>query len=125
MLFIAYAEGLQYSINQEEYLRVFLTDGEIPIDNSASERALRNFTIGRKNWMTINTIRGAEASAVIYSITETARANKLNVYYYIRYLLTEIPKLLDKNGNIEQSQLEQLAPWSKNLPVDCYSRRRS
>ena len=119
------AEGLQYSINQEEYLRVFLTDGEIPIDNSASERALRNFTIGRKNWMTINTIRGAEASAVIYSITETARANKLNVYYYIRYLLTEIPKLLDKNGNIEQSQLEQLAPWSKNLPVDCYSRRRS
>ena len=119
------AEGFQYSINQEEYLRVFLTDGEIPIDNSASERALRNFTIGRKNWMTINTIRGAEASAVIYSITETARANKLNVYYYIRYLLTELPKLLDKNGNIEQSQLEQLAPWSKNLPVDCYSRRRS
>lgn len=118
-------EGLQYSINQEEYPRVFLTDGEIPIDNSASERALRNFTIGRKNWMTINTIRGAEASAVIYSITETARANKLNVYYYIRYLLTEIPKLLDKNGNIEQSQLEQLTPWSKNLPVDCYSRRRS
>ena len=103
MLFIAYAEGLQYSINQEEYLRVFLTDGEIPIDNSASERALRNFTIGRKNWMTINTIRGAEASAVIYSITETARANKLNVYYYIRYLLAELPKLLDKNGNIEQS----------------------
>ena len=119
------AEGLQYSINQEEYLRVFLTDGEIPIDNSASERALRNFTIGRKNWMTINTIRGAEASAVIYSITETARANKLNVYYYISHLLTELPKLLDKNGNIEQSQLEQLAPWSKNLPVDCYSRRRS
>lgn len=75
--------------------------------------------------MTINTIRGAEASAVIYSITETARANKLNVYYYISYLLTELPKLLDKNGNIEQSQLEQLAPWSKNLPVDCYSRRRS
>ena len=119
------AEGLQYSINQEEYLRVFLTDGEIPIDNSASERALRNFTIGRKNWMTINTIRGAEASAIIYSITETARANKLNVYYYISHLLTELPKLLDKNGNIEQSQLEQLAPWSKNLPVDCYSRRRS
>ena len=119
------ADGLQYSVNQEKYLKLFLTDGEIPIDDSASERALRNFTLGRKNWMTINTVRGAQASAIIYSITETARANKLNVYYYIRHLLTELPKLLDENGNIEQSQLEPLMPWSKDLPADCYSKRRS
>ena len=119
------AKGLNYSINQEEYLKVFLTDGEVPIDDSASERALRNFTIGRKNWMTINTIRGAQASAIIYSITETARANNLNVYYYIRHLLTELPKLVDENGNIDQSILDPLMPWSKNLPVECYSKRRS
>lgn len=118
------ASGLQYSVNQEEYLKVFLTDGEVPIDDSASERALRNFTIGRKNWMTINTIRGAQASAIIYSITETARANNLNVYYYIRYLLTELPKIINKDGNIEQSKLEPLMPWSKTLPADCYSKRR-
>lgn len=118
-------KGLQYSINQEEYLKVFLTDGEIPIDDSASERALRNFTIGRKNWMTINTVRGAQASAVIYSITETARANNLNVYYYIKHLLTELPQLMDENGNIEQSILEPLMPWSKTLPVNCYSKRRN
>ena len=118
------ASGLQYSVNQEEYLKVFLTDGEVPIDDSASERALRNFTIGRKNWMTINTIRGAQASAIIYSITETARANNLNVYYYISYLLTELPKIIDKDGNIEQSKLEPLMPWSKILPADCYSKRR-
>jgi hypothetical protein len=117
------ASGLQYSINQEEYLKVFLTDGEVPIDNSASERALRNFAIGRKNWMTINTVRGAQASAIIYSITETARANNLNVYYYISYLLTELPKLIDKDGNIEQSILEPLMPWSKSLPADCHSKR--
>ena len=117
------AKGLQYSINQEAYLKVFLTDGEVPIDDSASERALRNFTIGRKNWVTINTIRGAQASAVIYSITETARANNLNVYYYIKHLLTELPKLVDENGNIEQSMLEPLMPWSKTLPADCYSKR--
>ena len=118
------AQGLQYSINQEEYLKVFLTDGEVPIDNSASERALRNFTVGRKNWVTINTVRGAQASAIIYSITETARANDLNVYYYIRYLLSGLPSLIDKNGNIEQSMLEPLMPWSKTLPADCYSKRR-
>ncbi len=117
-------KGLQYSINQEDYLKVFLTDGEVPIDNSASERALRNFTIGRKNWMTINTVRGAQASAVIYSITETARANSLNVYYYIKHLLTELPQLVGENGNTEQSMLEPLMPWSKTLPADCYSKRR-
>lgn len=118
------AKGLSYSINQEDYLNVFLTDGEAPIDDSASERALRNFTIGRKNWVTINTVRGAKASAIIYSVTETARANNLNVYYYIKYLLTELPGLIDKNGNIEQSLLEPLMPWSKTLPADCYSKRR-
>ena len=119
------AKGLAYSINQEEYLKVFLVDGEVPIDNSASERALRNFTIGRKNWMTINTVRGAQASAIIYSITETARANSLNVYYCIKHLLTELPQLVNKNGNIEQPVLEPLMPWSRTLPADCYSKRRS
>lgn len=119
------ARGIQYCLNQEEYLKLFLTDGEIPIDDSASERALRNFTIGRKNWMTINTIRGAEASAVIYSVTETARANHLNVYYYMRYLLTSIPQMIDENGNIDQSELGKIMPWSKTLPTDCYSKRHN
>ena len=104
---------------------MFLSDGEVPIDDSASERALRNFTIGRKNWMTINTVRGAQASAIIYSVTETARANGLNVYYYIRYLLSEMILLVDEEGNIEQSKLEPLMPWSKTLPPDCYSKRRN
>lgn len=118
------AKGLNYSMNQEEYLKVFLTDGEVPIDDSASERALINFTIGRKNWMTINAVRGAQASAIIYSITETARANHLNVYYYIKYLLMELPSLIGKKGNIDQSMLEPLMPWSETLPADCYSKRR-
>ena len=75
--------------------------------------------------MTINTVRGAQASAIIYSVTETARANQLNVYYYIRHLLTELPKLIDEDGNIEQSLLEPIMPWSKTLPADCYSKRRN
>lgn len=119
------AKGLVYSINQEEYLKIFLTDGEVPIDDSASERALRNFTIGRKNWVTMNTICGAQASAVIYSITETSRANGLNVYYYIKYLLEQLVTLTGGQENIEQSKLESLMPWSKTLPADCYSKRRT
>ena len=102
---------------------MFLSDGEVPIDNLASERALRTFTIGRKNWMTINTVRGAEASAIIYSITETARANGLNVYYYKEHLLTELTQAVRADGSIEEKDLEALMPWSKDLPAECYKRR--
>ncbi len=50
--------------------------------------------------------------------------NSLNVYYYIKHLLTELPQLVGENGNTEQSMLEPLMPWSKTLPADCYSKRR-
>lgn len=103
---------------------MFLADGEVPIDNLASERALRTFTIGRKNWMTINTVRGAEASAIIYSVTETVRANGLNVYYYMKHLLTELMQAVRTDGSIDEKDLEPLMPWSKDLPTECYNKRR-
>lgn len=118
------AKGINYCLNQEEYLKVFLSDGEVPIDNLASERALRTFTIDRKNWMTINTVRGPQASAIIYSVTETARANGLNVYFYVKHLLTELVKSVRADGNIDETALEGLMPWSKILPAECYKRRK-
>ena len=66
-----------YILNQEKYLRVFLEDGEVPIDNNASERAIRGFCIGKKNWQMIDTINGAHSSAIIYSIAETAKGKQL------------------------------------------------
>ena len=69
------AQGLKYSVNQEAYLKVFLENGDVPIDNSASERSIRTFCVGKKNWVLINSVKGAQASAVIYSITETAKLN--------------------------------------------------
>ena len=72
----------------------------------------------------MNTVRGAQASAVIYSVTETARANGLNVYYYMRHLLTELPQLLQTREKLDESLLEPLMPWSKALPEECYSKRR-
>ena len=118
------AKGINYCLNQEKYLKVFLSDGEVPIDNLASERALRTFTIGRKNWMTLNTVCGAQASAMIYSITETARANGLNVYYYVKHLLTELLEIIRIDGSVDEKELESLMPWSKDLPAECYSKRR-
>ena len=118
------AKGLKYSINQEKQLKAFLTDGEVPIDNSASERAIRTFCIGKKNWVIIDSIKGAEASAVIYSISETAKLNSLSTYNYFCYLLTELPKLTAKDGTIDKNALASLMPWSSNLPEKCQKPRR-
>ena len=118
------AEGLRYSVNQEKYLKVFLTDGNVPIDNSASERSIRTFCIGKKNWMFHDSIKGAQASAIIYSISETAKLNNLRPYYYFKHLLTELPKLCDDNGNIDSTKLDHLLPWAKELPKECRKPRR-
>lgn len=104
-----------YILNQEKYLRVFLEDGEVPIDNNASERAIRGFCIGKKNWQMIDTINGAHSSAIIYSIAETAKANNLKPYDYFVYLLEEIPKHMDEE---DRSFLEDLLPWSQKLPEE-------
>ena len=71
------SNGFEYSLNQEEYLRTFLDDPYVPFDNNAAEQAIRPFCIGKKNWVLIDTIRGAQNSAIAYSIAETAKANKL------------------------------------------------
>ena len=64
-------QAVTYALNQEKYLRVFLEDGEVPMDNNASERAIRGFCIGKKNWEMIDTINGITSSAIIYSMAET------------------------------------------------------
>ena len=106
-------KAFTYALNQEKYLRVFLTDGDVPMDNNASERAIRGFCVGMKNWQMIDTINGAQSSAIIYSIAETAKANHLKPYEYFEYLLTEIPKHMD---DTDRSFLDDLLPWSEKLP---------
>ena len=111
-------EGLSYSINQEKYLRAFLDNGDIPIDNSACERAIRPFCVGRKNWNVIDTVEGAQASAVAYSIAETAKAINLKPYQYFEYLLTELPKRVSQKKD-SMFSLDDLMPWSPELPMSC------
>lgn len=106
-------EAFTYALNQEPYLRVFLENGNVPMDNNASERAIRGFCIGKKNWEMIDTMHGASASAIIYSISETAKANGLKPYEYFEYLLTEIPKHQDESST---DFLADLLPWSEKLP---------
>ena len=107
----------QRLIRREIFARTSSASGMLPSSENTevafAEIPIPAQTPGRKNWVTINTIRGAQASAIIYSVTETARANDLNVYCYIRYLLTELMKRKDADGNIDQTKLEPLMPRSK------------
>ena len=112
-------KALAYSINQEEYLRLFLTDGKIPMDNNYAEQAIRPFTIARKNFVLIDSSKGANASAMIFSLAETAKANGLNTYQYFELLLTEIPKHMEDNN---LNFLNDLLPWSKKVQKLCPSK---
>ena len=116
------ADGIKYCINQENYLRVFLDDPQIPLDNNLAEQAIRPFCVGKKNWKLIDTVHGAQASAILYSIVETAKANDLNIYNYFKHLLTEIPKHMD---DTDLSFLDSLLPWSKQLPADCRKKKKT
>ena len=111
-------KAITYALNQEKYLRVFLDHGNVPMENNTAELAIRPFCIGKKNWLMSDTIHGAEASAVIYSIVETAKANDLIPYEYMKYLLEEIPKYMDNNFK-DTGFIDDLLPWSDKLPDKC------
>ena len=85
--------------------------------NNATERVIRPFTVGRKSWVMIDSIRGAYASAGIYSLAETAKANNLKTYDYFRYLLTELPKYIH---DFETEGPESLFPWSEDFPKELF-----
>ncbi len=85
-------KALHYLHNEWPRLIRYLDDGRLEIDNNAAENAIRPFVIGRKNWLFSNSVRGAKASANLYSLIETAKANGLEPYAYLRYLFTELPK---------------------------------
>lgn len=115
-------KGLQYCINQEQFLRVFLKNGDVPMDNNRAEQAIRPFTLGRKNWVMINTLRGAEASAILYSLVETARANNLRTYEYLTLLLEELIKHAD-DTNLDF--IQNLMPWSEKVQSQCHSLKKT
>ena len=107
--------ALTYCVNQWEKLTVFVKDGRLELDNNRSERAIKPFVIGRKNWLFANTPKGATASAITYSLIETAKENGLKPYEYLRYVLEQLPQLPDPK---DVQALDALLPWSHTLPAD-------
>ena len=107
-------KAVSYALNQWSKVIHFLDHADLTPDNNTIENAIRPFAVGRKNWLFSNTPRGAESSAIMYSLVESAKNNDLNVYNYLRYLFTRLPeakspedieKLLPCNLSPEEVQI--------------------
>lgn len=102
-------KAIHYTLGQWHKLVRYVDDGRLGIDNNRAERAVKPFVIGRKNWLFSNTEKGATASAILYSLVETAKANGLVPFDYLAHLFTELPKLAPDDS------LEYLLPWNVTL----------
>lgn len=111
----AFGKAITYCQNQWIKLNNFLKDGRLEIHNNRSERSIKPFVIGRKNWLFANTPRGARASAVAYSIVETAKENGLEPFAYITHLFEQLPNI----DLVDPAALDTLLPWSNTLPTIC------
>jgi len=87
----------------------FLSNGEVPISNNLAENAIRPFTLGRKNWLFCDTTKGAEASAIVYSLVESAKVNGVEPFAYLQHVLLQLPYLGKTHSHQE---LESLMPWA-------------
>lgn len=110
------AEAVTYAQNQKPYLSAFLEHGEVELSNNFAENAIRPFVVGRKNWLFSDTPKGADSSAIVYTIVETAKANGLDPYTYLRYLLLELPFL---GRDPSQNDLEGFLPWRPSIQASC------
>lgn len=108
----ALGTAITYCRNQWPKLIRFLEDGRLEIDNNRAERSIKPFVMGRKAWLFANTPRGARASAIIYSIVETAKENKLNPFDYLVHLFKQLPNVDVKKPVV----LQKLLPWNVEIP---------
>lgn len=113
-------KAIRYTLNHREYFTNFLLDGRIPISNNLSENSIRAVAVARKNFLFSDTPQGAEASALTFSIIETAKANGLDPYEYLVYVFRNLPNL---DFNNKPELLEGFMPWADSLPKFCYVKK--
>lgn len=109
--------GLETAISLWPDFERVLEDGSLPLDNNRAERAIRPLAVGRRNWLFSDTQRGAAASAAIYSVVTTAKANGLKVYEYLEWVLGEMPSTAGVEGSPELQK--RFLPWSDAVPESC------
>ena len=106
-------KAVTYIQNRRSYLSTYLEDGRCSFSNNLSENEIRPFTVGRKNWLFCDTPNGAQASAIVYTMVEMAKANGVNVYHYLTYLLEKLP-----DDRMSDDELELLAPWNETVKAE-------
>lgn len=108
--------AFNYALNQKEGLMNYLLDGNYSISNNLAENSIRPFTIGRKNWLFSGSPKGAKASAAAYSIIETAKANNLNPYKYLKFIFKNLPDIQFPH---DPEFLSNILPWSPEVQANC------
>lgn len=109
-------KAVTYAKKQKKYMENYLLDGRCSLSNNLAENAIRPFTVGRKNWLFCDSVGGAKASAAVYSIVETAKANGLHPFHYLQYLLQYMP---GKDFHNDPQSLEDMLPWSEQAKEFC------
>lgn len=109
-------KAVNYALKRKEQLTTYLEDGRCSLSNNLSENSIRPFTVGRKNWLFSDTPKGAEASALAYTMVEMARAHELNIYKYLTYLLEKRP-----SKDWTDAEFEAVVPWNEAVLDNCRS----
>ncbi len=107
-------KAVTYARNRKDSMLTYLEDGRCSLSNNLSEQKMKSFVIGRKGWLFCDTPAGAEASAIVYSLVEMAKDNKINVFQYLKYLLEQRP-----SASMTEDQLAKLLPWNEDVLQLC------
>ena len=107
-------KAVNYAQNHKAEFMTYLEDGRCSFSNNLSENAIRPFTVGRKNWLFSDTPKGAEASAMVYTMVEMAKTHNLNIYKYLNYLLEQLPGTV-----MTDEELAKLVPWNETVQTAC------
>ena len=110
-----FGQAILYCLNHWDGLCAYLQDGRLEIDNSRSERSIKSFVMGRRAWMFSNTPKGAQSSAIIYSIVESAKENHLKPMPYLIWLFEQMPNVAIDDVKV----LDSFLPWSDTVPDGC------
>ena len=107
-------KAVNYAQNHKDEFMTYLEDGRCSFSNNLSENAIRPFTVGRKNWLFSDTPKGADASAMVYTMVEMAKIHNLNIYKYLNYLLEQLPGTV-----MTDEELAKLVPWNETVQAAC------
>jgi hypothetical protein len=109
----AIGKAVNYALEQRRWLMNVYLDGRAEMSNNRAENAVRPFALGRRNWLFCDTVNGAKASATVYSIIETAKANGLLPFEYLEFLFETVPNTPTGDA------LDALLPWGAAVPERC------